>query len=295
MDEPRRRHDPLALAVIGAAVLLLVALVAGLIYSVRSAPAPAPVAPKAAPAGPSLGERISELTRLVAKEIADAVREDRPMKMPGTSKPPPAAKAPPPKPAAAPSPAAAKGAPAAAKLPPGRVWHYRVGVTPPTWRDVTLTYRSVEQVKGTAVYTEFRHAGGKSNFQLGMFQAGHPSHANTRFPGFFLYASYLDPLARPGDPVAFGWPWQGRKPGSMKRFDGRVVSAGMPIDTPAGRFPSILVRGAWSYVEDGQVRARAEEEFWYVPAVSQVVRVERRGATPDESSSGIVAELIEFR
>jgi hypothetical protein len=46
----------------GAAVVLLVALVAGLLVSIRSAP---PAVPKAAPAGPSLGDRISGFTQQV--------------------------------------------------------------------------------------------------------------------------------------------------------------------------------------------------------------------------------------
>ena len=43
-------------------------------------------------------------------------------------------------------------------------------------------------MKGLAVFTEFDHAAGQMNFQLGTFAPNHPSHASMRFPGFFMYA-----------------------------------------------------------------------------------------------------------
>jgi len=274
----------------GAAVVLLVALVAGLLVSIRSAP---PVAPKPASAGPSFGDRITELIRQAAKEIADAVRRDPPPKSLPKPKPaPPAAVAKVPSTAAKPVVPVPASTP---KLPAGRTWHYRVVVQPPVWREATLTYRTVEQVKGIAVYTEFRHAGGKSNFQLGLFAPGDASHANTRFPGFFLYAAYLNPALKVGDPVAFGWHWQGKSPASTKRFSGNVTSVTDEVVTPAGRLRAVKVSGTWTYLEDGQFRARAHEEVWYAPGVSQIVRIERTGIAPDEASARIVAELVEFK
>ena len=67
------------------------------------------------------------------------------------------------------------------------MWRYAVVVEPPTWRDATLTYRTQQENAGIGVLTDFAYAGGKMNFHLGNYAAGHPSHANTRFPGFFMH------------------------------------------------------------------------------------------------------------
>lgn len=278
MDQPQRRHDPLALAVIGGAVVVLVALVAGLVLSIRSAP----LAP--APAGPSLGDRIGDLARQAAKEITDAVREDRPVKVPGASKPSPPAKAP--------------SGVLLPKLPGGRSWQYRVEVEPASWRDATLSYRTVEQLKGMAVFAEFRHAGGKSNFPLGTFQAGHPSHANVRFPGFFHYAAYLDKPLNVGQRFVWGWPWQlpngAIRAGRVKNFDGRVA-AWETMRWQGGTVPVARIEVVLSYYDQGKVQATARETLWVSPTHFQVVKVVREGRTPDEGSQRIVAELIEFR
>jgi hypothetical protein len=303
MDEPQRRHDPLALAVIGGAVLVLVALVVGLVLSIRSAPPAPAAAPKAASAGPSLADRIGELTRQVAKEITDAVREDRPMKMPGTTRPP-APKPPVPKAQAPAASAKASPAPVLSRLPGGMTWTYRVDVEPPAWRDVTLAYRTVEQVKGMMVYTEFRHAGGKSNFTLGTFEAGHASHAATRFPGFFMYAAYLDKPLAVGQRYRWEWPWQlpdrGVRPGRVKRYEGTLVAweglkAAPGVPHPGGVIPVARIEGQLSYVDGGKTVATAKETLWVAPRYAQVVKVVREGRTPDESSQRIVAELVEFR
>jgi hypothetical protein len=70
-----------------------------------------------------------------------------------------------------------------AMLQPGRSWRYRVDVAPQVWRDATLTYRTQREQAGLGVVTNFVHAAGRFDFHLGIFEAGHPSHANTRFPG----------------------------------------------------------------------------------------------------------------
>jgi hypothetical protein len=67
------------------------------------------------------------------------------------------------------------------------------------------------------------------------------------------------------------------------------------VVTPAGRLRALKIVGTWNYLEDGKFRARAHEEFWYAPSVSQIVRIERSGITPDEGSARIVAELVEFK
>ena len=181
-----------------------------------------------------------------------------------------------------------------ATIEAGRTWRYAVVVDPPVWRDITLTYRTQREGAGLGVLTDFAHAGGKMNFHLGTFAPGHPSHENTRFPGFFMYAAYLKQPLAVGQPVAFDWHWQGRSASSVKRFEGQVTGW-EELQLPAGKLRAAKVEGVLSYREDGQFRAGAHETFWYAPDVSQVVRIVRDGRTPDEASTRIVAELADYR
>lgn len=38
--------------------------------------------------------------------------------------------------------------------------------------------------------------------------AGHPTHANTRFPGFFMHPSDFRLPLEPGQKLSWSWPWQ---------------------------------------------------------------------------------------
>ncbi|HUN70140.1 MAG TPA: hypothetical protein VMU46_15170 [Burkholderiales bacterium] len=174
------------------------------------------------------------------------------------------------------------------------MWRYAVIVEPPIWRDITLTYRTQREGAGIGVLTDFVHAGGKTNFHLGTFAANHPSHENTRFPGFFMYAAYLKQPLAVGQPVAFGWHWQGKSAGSVKRFEGQVTGW-EDLRLPGGNLKAAKIEGALTYREDGQFRGGAHETFWYAPQVSQIVKIVREGLTPDEGARRIVAELAEFR
>ena len=267
--------DPLALAFFGGALALL----AGLLFYVLVFKTPEPAAQAPAQRTPGL---VEELRGFVA-----GLREksgEKPARQ-ATAKPAakPAAKA-----APAPTPAGA------AALVPGHQWRYAVAVTPPVWRDITLTYRTQAEGAGIGVLTDFVHAGGKSNFHLGTFAAGHPSHENTRFPGFFMYAAYLKQPLAVGQAVAFGWHWQGKSAASVKRFEGQVMGW-EDLQLPAGSLKAAKVEGTLTYREDGEFRGGARETFWYAPQVSQIVRIVRDGRTPDEGSTRIVAELAEFR
>jgi hypothetical protein len=279
------KQDPLALAIFGAALALL----AGLLVYVLFFKTPAPATPTRA------FDFVAEVRRQVAglAERFEAKPAVKPAPAP-VAKPPaaPIARAES-KPAAkpvAPSPAAVSGS----SIEAGRSWRYAVVVEPPAWRDITLTYRTQREGAGIGVLTDFIHAGGKTNFHLGTFAAGHPSHANTRFPGFFMYASYFPPSLKEGQRLTWGWPWQPVREGRMKRYEGRVLRW-ENIQVPAGTYTAAVIEAELSYIESGTVQARARETLWYVPKMAQVVKVVREGRTPDEGSMRIVAELQEFR
>jgi len=256
-----RHQDPLALAVFGAALALL----AGLLLYVFFFKAPEPATPARA-----FGF-VDELRRQLAG-LTEKLRDK------------PTAKALPP------SPAVASGS----GLEAGRTWRYAVVVEPPAWRDITLTYRTQRENAGIGVLTDFVHAGGKMNFHLGTFAAGHPSHANTRFPGFFMHASYFPLSLKEGQRLSWGWPWQPVRDGRMKRYEGQVARW-ENIQVPAGIYTAAVIEAELLYVEEGKVQARVRETLWYVPKLSQVVKVLRDGRAPDEGSSRIVAELAEYR
>jgi hypothetical protein len=292
-----RKLDPLALAFFGAALALL----AGLVCYVLFFKTPEPAQPtRASDFLAGLGEQL--------ERAIDGLRD---------SPKPPAPE--PAKPAPAPAPSAAKPAPAApasvpgkgaqspnqapripvSAPPAGQTWVYRVAVEPPVWQDIVLAYRVEQKGGDLAVQTDFTHAKGNMRFALGTFRAGHPSHANTRFPGFFLYPAYFGQHLQTGQQLAWEWPWQipggGVKAGRVKRFTGRVVgteqhsSAAIPMSSAA------RIELRIDYVEDGKVLASVRENILFAAKAAQIVRIVREGRAPDEGSSRIVAEFAEFR
>ena len=279
------KQDPLALAIFGAALALL----AGLLVYVLFFKTPAPATPSRA------FDLVGEVRRQVAGLAARF--KDKPEAKPAAvpvAKPAPARVAKPePRPAAKPVPPS-PAAVSAAGIEAGRSWRYAVVVEPPIWRDITLTYRTQREGAGLGVLTDFVHAGGKTNFHLGTFAAGHPSHANTRFPGFFMHASYFPPSLKQGQRLAWGWPWQPVREGRTKRYEGTVVRW-ENLQVPAGIYTAAVIEAELSYIEAGKVQARARETLWYVPKMAQVVKVVREGRTPDEGATRIVAELVDFR
>jgi len=179
-----KQQDPLALAFFGAAAALLAGLLLYVfVFKEPDSPAPA-----------RTFDLVGEVRRQAAA-LADRFTQK------------PAAKSQPPSSAAKSRPAP-PAAVSAIRLEAGRSWRYAVVVEPPAWRDITLTYRTRRESSGLGVLTDFVHAGGKMNFHLGTFAAGHPSHANTRFPGFFMHASYFPPSLKEGQRLAWGWAWQ---------------------------------------------------------------------------------------
>jgi hypothetical protein len=67
------------------------------------------------------------------------------------------------------------------------------------------------------------------------------------------------------------------------------------VQVPAGTFRAAVIEAVLEYYDGHVVRARVNETIWYAPAVSQIVKVIREGKSPDEASSRIVAELVEYR
>ena len=264
-----KRFDPIAVAFHAVLVSVLVVLCVALFLTVRSNPAPAPGGMQGAIEG--------------MKKMLEGVMQ-------------PAKRAEPPKPSAARPPAKATmvTVPGQVPLPVGRVWRYNVALEPPQWRDAVLVYRTASLPDGIVVHAEFAHAGGKMQFQLGIYAADHPSHANVRFPGFFMHTAYLDRPLEVGQHFAWEWPWQlpggAVRAGRVKRYAGEV-KGWEEVSTPAGAFIAARIETELSYVEGRRVMARATETLWYAPQAAQIVRVVREGATPDEGAKRIVAEL----
>jgi hypothetical protein len=284
------KQDPLALAFFGAALALLAALLLYLFAFRKPEPAP----PDGAPG----------TLELLRKRVDGAVDKLRDKPAPAPAPAPVARRAP-----AAPAGSTAQVAPPAGKAdnpgwpvwppPAGMTWVYRVTVEPAAWQDVVLEYHTVQQGGALVVQTDFRHSKGGMKFQLGTFARGHPSHANTRFPGFFMYTAYFGERIRLGQKIAWEWPWQlpggGVKAGRVKRYEGTLVeSSSNPGPVEPGT-TLLKIEGTLSYIDDGRVDARARETLWYSGKSGQLARIEREGRTPDESATRIVAQLVELR
>ena len=216
--------------------------------------------------------------------------------------PEPVAKAAP-KPAPPPAKSAdAPIAPATAKrglaLAPDRTWTYAVRVEPAVWRDAVLAYRTVREPSGLAVQTEFRHSKGQMSFRLGTYAAGHPSHAQVRFPGFFMHGAYLELPLDKGRRMEWTTPWQAAdnrvREGRVRRWRA-VVGDTEKVSVPAGRFDAVRIDATLTYEDAGKVAATVSETLWVVPSANQIVKVVRSGRSPDEAAERIVADLAEVK
>lgn len=270
MDEPRRGFDPLALAVNGVAVVAMLAIGGYLAISLwlekPAPPPPKPVVAKPAPPTPRPETKSAPQARTVVGDIPPAPAE------------------------------------LMAQYGAGRKWHYHVEVEPRLWRDATLIYRMRDRGGDKVVDTDFRYADGGMQFHLGTFAAGHPSHANTRFPGFFMYAAYLNRPLNLGERFSWEWPWQlpdgSVRPGRVKRYTAEVkewtsIPAPRSMRAPMDQFPVARIEVRLAYVEDGVERFAAKETVWYAWRYLQVAKIVREGKTPDEAAHRIVADLVE--
>jgi len=266
-----RRVDPFAATVLGVAALcglgLVVWVVAGILRSGAFEPAPKPAAEPVAKSAPQ-----------------------------------PVGKPAPPPEVAPPNSGGAGGATTPAKRglapAPDRTWTYAVRVEPAAWHDAMLVYRTVREPSGLAVQTAFRHSKGQMSFRLGTYAAGHPSHAQVRFPGFFMHGAYLALPLDKGRQMEWTYPWQAAdnrvREGRVRRWRA-VVGDIEKVSVPAGRFDAVRVDATLTYEDAGQVSATVTETLWIVPSANQIVKVVRSGRSPDEVAERIVADLVEVK
>lgn len=243
-----------------------------------------------------------------AAPITPAPRAAAPAPAPPATKPPAAAEAPRVAPAA-PAPTArsaatsrASGTPGAAAVAPGpadgSLYVYAVTLQPPAWRNAELAYRSRRQADGRlSIEMAFEHGAGertRSTWAFGVFERGHATHANVRFPGFFMHAAYFPEQLEAGRRFSWAYAWQAAggavHPGRERRFDAVIVGP-EAVQVPAGRFEATRIEVTVSYVEAGRAAAMVRETLWYAPAAGQLVKVVRDGRSPDEPAQHIVAEL----
>ncbi len=267
MEQPTRRLDPLAVAVLGIALLIALAGIAWLVVSIRSAPET-----------PSTRDSIADAAKRALERFAPAEK----------AKPVPAPAAPA---------ATARGG-KGIELPAGGTWTYAVRLEPEVWKNATLAYRSVAEKDGMAVHADFHHDKGNLSFRLGTYVAGHRSHAQIRFPGFFMHGAYLDFPLDKGKRFSWEYPWQMAdnrlREGRVRRWDA-VVGASEPVSVPAGRYQAVRIDATLNYVDGGKALASVKETIWYAASAGQIVKVVREGRSPDEAGQRIVAELAEVK
>lgn len=286
---PKPGLDPLAIVVLAVAALLAAGLVLWLFLSIRSAPSPEPAKGAAedvregiAGAAKKLIERFGERTKPAPTPPAPrATRAPAPSAKPAATRPAPPGQR-----------------PTGIDLPAGKTWTYSVRLEPEVWKDAVLVYRSVAEQGGVAVQTDFRHAQGNLTFRLGTYAAGHRSHAQMRFPGFFMHGAYFDFPLTPGKRFSWEYPWQMRdnsiRAGRVRHFEA-TVGATEPVSVPAGRYDAVRLDVTLNYIDGGKTLATVNEALWYAPSIRQIVKVVRSGRSPDEAGQRIVADLAEIR
>lgn len=292
-----RRRDPVALAVMGIAVLVLLI---GIVLAWRALSgdkgsrtgAEAPV---------SLSKHIEIMLASLRAQFASLERPSLPWEeslpqQQSTAK-------------AKPTRAVAKSAfPAipppvlgnAPVLPPGGSWTYQVAFGPDFRTAGRLMYSASPAPSSTpALRMQWAPNGAKAtSWDFGVFAPGHPSHQNVRFPGFFMHAAYFPFPLKAGDTISWSFPWQladaSVRPGRERRFEARVAGW-EDVSVPAGRFASARLNTVLRYVEGDSVRAEVRNTLWYAPQARQVVRILWSGRAPDEGATEILAELSEIR
>jgi hypothetical protein len=308
-----KRLDSLAIAFLAIVALMFVV---GAVLGLRALFSQTAQLPTGAqPAAVQSLAALSEAARRAADELAARVQQlasgllgEAPAPpAPSKQKAPRAAPQPPPKPATAGASDPKRAYPAIAvppaphvpALPANATWTYDVFFGPAWQKTGQLHYRTQtsEQGKLGARMSWTPNGGQTSNWFLGIFNADHASHANTRFPGFFMHPAYFPQTLAPGSRLLWEFPWQGgdalRQDGRVRRYDMRVV-AWERVALPAGEFDAVRMEGKLLYVESESVKAEVAYALWYAPRAKQVVRLRWIGRAPDESSAEMIAELAAY-
>lgn len=322
VESPRaqvRRRDPLVGVFVVLVVLMLIAGITLGISALRTRDA-------APPAVRSGGEdSVERIKRSLLAQIDALLQEDVPRQQPPATpaKPPAArnktdnAKRDATAPTATPAPSTADPArvfaaidpPAGAQVlpvPMDAKWRYNVYFGPgfdkagelryETYRLGASASKLVPQADMGKIGANMHWApnsGNVSSWFFGVIEPDHPSHANTRFPGFFMHASYIPRTVAAGGRVIWEVPWQGGGRNQARRWDMRSEGWQM-LELPAGRFAALHLKGKLQYVDNEVVKAEIDYSLWYSPAARQVVRVVWQGRAPDEGNTQMIVELGSF-
>jgi len=197
-------------------------------------------------------------------------------------------------------------APHVLPVPANGNWTYDVAFGPAWQTAGRLNYVTLPAAPGTpptsrapvqATMSWTPSGGQTSTWNLGVVAANHPTHANTRFPGFFMHAAYLPEQLQAGQPLKWEFPWQGgnaAQTGRVRRYE-MTVTGWERVRVPAGVFDTARLEGTLRYVEGETVRAEVRYHLWYAPRAKQVVRLVWKGRAPDESGTEMMAELAAHR
>ena len=205
-------------------------------------------------------------------------------------------------------PAATPPLPHGRPVPANGAWAYKVFFAPAWTSRGQLAYQTRAQTRAAAgaesmppeADMSWRPDGGPvNNWFFGTVAAHHPSHANTRFPGFFMHAAYLPESLTPGQTLTWDFPWQGGNASlasgeRVRRFEFKVAGW-EKVKVEAGEFDAARLDGTLRYVEKGSLKAEVQYSLWYAPAARQTVRMRWMGRAPDEGSGEMIAELASFR
>lgn len=312
---PPKRRDSLAIAILAIAALMFVV---GVVLALRAllSQTTEPSTGTQPVAAPSLSA-LTESARRAANQLAARVRQLASL---GEAPAPPA----PSKPSARKDPGAARQssptpatpgandpkrlypaiaeppAPHVRALPANATWTYDVFFGPAWQRTGQLRYQTqrVEQGKLGATMSWTPDGGQISTWFLGIVEADHPSHGNTRFPGFFMHPAYLPKRLAPGSHLSWEFPWQSGdaapQAGRVRRYDLKVA-AWERVSLPAGEFDAVRIAGKLTYFEAQSVKATVAYTLWYAPRAKQVVRLRWLGRAPDEANGQMIAELAAYR
>lgn len=302
---PGPKRDPYGLGFIA---LLIIALVVGIALAVRALLATDTSPPTERPS-------VQDTLATLGAKLHGAVRNLATQLQKGTVDPPaaPQPRASPPAPAPAGNrndPARAYPGLAAGQLPSApqvvpvavdATWTYDVFFGTAWTKIGQLRYKTMRQAQGqTGADMSWLPNGAQqpTTWFLGTFAANHPSHANTRFPGFFMHAAYLPDKLEIGQRLRWEFPWQGGAPAQqsvrVRRYE-LTVAGWERVTVPAGEFDAARMDGTLRYVDGDSVKAEIRYSLWYAPRAKQVVRLLWMGRAPDESSAEMIAELAAYR